>query len=168
MTVRTESLPTGADNTTPPMPGISRRSVALAFFFTLVGPAIGTAGLLLSLSLFNQVPAISSDLGKIFTVGQLVGTPFAGLCGFILAVRAAFSGRVSILESIGAALAATVIVLGIGVLPELLYTGTLPTSSFSSFIVEFLIFATTSVFAAIVCRWLFYLLFWPREKGNAA
>jgi hypothetical protein len=162
-----ESQPAGAANTSPPMPNIWRRSVALALFFTLVGPAIGTVGLLLFFDLFEDFSNISDDLVKIFVAGQLIGSPFAALCGVILAVRAAFAGRINILETIGAALAATVVILGIGVLPELLHTGTLPSLFFLSPIADFLIFSGSSLFAAIVCRWLYYWLFWPREKGNA-
>ncbi len=159
-----EIQPADAAKTLSPMPSIWRRSVGMAFFFTILGPAIGTAGLMLFLSFFKGIP---SNPGKLFAIGQVIGTPFAGLCGVILAIRAAFSGRVNILEAIGAALAATLIVMGIGVLPDFLSHGILSAPSFSSFIADFSLFAAPSLLAAIVCRWLYYWLFWPREAQSA-
>jgi hypothetical protein len=164
MTEQTESTPTDAANTSPPMPSIWLRSVALAAFFTLVGPAIGSAGLLLFLSFFK---VFLSHPEAFFTIGQVVGTPFAGLCGLFLGIRAAFSGRVNVLEVIGAALAATLIVMNIGLLPSFVSHSILSAPSFSSFIKDFVLFAAPSLLAAIVCRWLFYLLFWPRKADDA-
>jgi hypothetical protein len=168
MTEQSEAQPAGTTSTRPPLPSPWRRSVGLALFFTILGPAIGTVGLLSFIYLFQKNPALPGKLLQVIMFGQVIGTPFAALCGLILAVRAAFSGRVNILETVGAALAATAIVLGISVLPDFLSYGELPATSFTSLITNYLIFAGPSLFAALVCRWLYYFFFWPREAKSAS
>lgn len=168
MTELSETHPAGTASARPPMPSLWRRSVGLAFFFTIFGPTIGTTGLFLFIFLFKGALANPGELVQIFAFGQMIGTPFAAMCGIILAVRAVFSGRVNILETVGAALAPTVILLVINVLSALISKGTLPTSSFPSVTTYCLMFAAPSLFAAIICRWLYYWLFWPRETKNAS
>lgn len=160
MTKQTGSTSTDAANSAPPMPSIWRRSVGLALFFTLVGPAIGTAGLIFHDG-FNDY-----YISLTFSVGQILGAPFAATCGIILAVRAAFTGRVNIFETIGAALAATIIVLGSFGLYERITSGTFPVGNLSELLNMFMFFGGPSLFAALVCYWLFYMLFWPRKADE--
>ncbi|MEJ2229029.1 MAG: hypothetical protein P8Y67_12515, partial [Alphaproteobacteria bacterium] len=142
------------------MPSIWRRSVALAAFFTIVGPVVGTIGVIAYIFYTGGIPYHFNIL-QIFVINQIIGTPFAATCGIILAIRAVFSGRVSFLESIGAALASTVIVMGITGLLDVRFLIDDPMGLLGYFALT----AGISIWAAIICYWLFYRLFWPRESA---
>lgn len=176
-----ESRPAEAAKALSPMPSIWRRSVALALFFTLFGPIIGAVATILAIYLaLTGIAGLESIMDLVFRgkiaqfptelimVGLRLGTPFAAVCGVIAAIRAAFVGRISFGDAFGAALTATVIILASRSCYSIFYLGADPLEILSNLYGKFVIFGAPSVFAAVVCRWLFYLLFWPHENGNAA
>lgn len=160
-----ENQPADAANIAAPMPSIWRRSVGLALFFTILGPAIGTLAMLSAISFlfFNTIVIFPSEIAQI---GLRHGTPFAAVCGVIVAIRAAFIGKINFGDAFGAALIATVIILAGETWYSIFYLGTDPEQILPSLFGQFVLFGAPSVFAAVICRWLYYWLFWPREKEN--
>jgi hypothetical protein len=147
------------------MPGFLRRSVALGVFATLAGPVIGSGIVVLGVVVFSLGTAAWETLQGVFFAGLVVGLPFAAVSGIILAIRAAYTGRVSEDAAIAAAVGATFIVILV-VLIVINVSGSTHSPHIADVMWQlFLLFvplALLSAVSATITRRLFYAWFWPR------
>lgn len=148
-----------------PMPGLLRRSVALAVFATLAGPVFGSGIVALGVVIFSFGTASWESLRAVFFWGLVLGLPYAAVSGIILAIRAAYTGRVSEDAAIAAAVGAALIVT-VGVLIFIYGFGSTDSPRIADVIGQFFLLffplAVLSAVSAIYTRRLFYAWFWPR------